>query len=154
MEDEYYGIPGTSAVRLDSDVIIGKPHTDLVITGTAHAHRRQAITCVDVRVAYERRLMRHLRVTGDRTWRKGLTGWYLSAPTPFVSMPVTYDRAFGGSDERGSEPRNRSGLGYSSSVNSKYEGTACANIEFPDQLVSSPSDRPQPAGLGVIAKHW
>jgi len=69
-------------------------------------------------------------------------------------MPIVYDRAYGGSDEKGSEARNRSGMGYTSSANHDFEGAPGPNIEFPKELISSLSDKPTPAGLGVISKHW
>ena len=154
MEDMYWGEPGTSSVRYESDVILEKPATDLVINGQAHAPNGRPVAEMDVAVAFQQRLVKRLRVTGDREWRRGPLGWYRTSAVPFTTMPIVYDRAFGGSDEKGSEPRNRNGTGYSSNFTSAYAGMPVPNIELPDQLINSASDRPWPAGLGVISKHW
>ena len=154
MEDIYWGEPGASCVRYESDITLDKTYTDLLVNGHAHAPRGQAASQIDVHVYYQGRLLKHLRVFGDRTWKSGLFGWHKTTPKPFVKMPIVYDRAYGGSDEKGSEPRNRSGTGYASKLGKKFQGTPVPNIEFPKQLIKSPRDKPRPAGLGVISKNW
>jgi hypothetical protein len=154
MEDKYWGEPGQSSVRYESDVTLDKPHTDLVINGHAHAPRGRAVREMNVYVRYQERLLKRLRVFGDRVWKRGPLGWRKTTPKPFVKMPIVYDRAYGGSDEKGSEPRNRSGTGYASRLGNKFKGTPVPNIEFPNQLIKSPRDKPTPAGLGVISKNW
>ena len=37
MEDQYWGAPGASAVKHESDILIGKPGTDLLVIGDACA---------------------------------------------------------------------------------------------------------------------
>lgn len=154
MEDKYWGEPGASAIRYESEVILGKPRTDLVINGQAHAPNGRPVSRMEVAASYQGRIIKRLNVTGDRQWRRGILGWQLTEPEPFVSLPITYDRAYGGSDAKGSEPRNRSGRGYRSSHGNDFNGCPAPNVEFPDQLVRSPSDKPAPAGFGVIGKHW
>jgi hypothetical protein len=150
MEDTYWGEPGKSSVRYESDVILGKPTTDLVVIGHARAPGDRPVEQMDVQVAYENRLIKRLRVFGDRQWWNAR----ITRPAPFSAMPIIYDRAFGGSDEQGSEPRNRAGIGYSSAGSHTDDGMPVPNIEFPDQLIGNEDDRPAPAGLGVISKHW
>lgn len=154
MEDKWRGEPGQSSVRYESDVTLDKPHTDLVINGYAHAPRGRAVRRMDVCVYYQKQLLKRLRVFGDRTWKRGLLGWRKTTPKPFVKMPIVYERAYGGSDKNGSEARNRCGTGYASGLGRKFTETSVPNIEFSKQLVKSPRDKPAPAGLGVIAKHW
>lgn len=154
MEDDYWGEPGQSSVRYESDITLDKPHTDLVINGSAHAPRGRAVREMDVCVYYQERLLKRLRIFGDRKWKRGPLGWRKSTPQPFVKMPIVYERAFGGYDEKGSEARNRVGTGYTSNLDRKYNETPLPNIEFPKQLIVSPRDKPNPAGLGVIAKNW
>lgn len=154
MEDQYWGDPGASSVRYESDVVLDKPFTDLVVVGQAHAPRGRVVKVMDVTLAYQRRVLKRLRVTGDRSWIRGAFGWTMSEPQFFDAMPLRYDRAYGGSDEAGSEARNRSGTGYASRFDKQFEGRPCPNVEFPDQLIHSVSHRPDPAGLGVISKNW
>ena len=42
-------------------------------------------------------ITRRLAVFGDRAWEVTLMGKRIPAPKPFQKMPLTYDRAFGGS---------------------------------------------------------
>jgi len=154
MEDQYWGEPGISSIRYESDIVLDKPHTDLVVNGHARAPKGRPVTQMDVALAYQGRVLKRLRVIGDRVWRTGAVGWRMTAPSPFTEMPITYDRAYGGSDIKGSEARNRSGTGFTSSANSDFEGTPAPNIEFADQLISTLADKPEPAGLGVVSKHW
>lgn len=154
MEDQYWGDPGVSSIRYESDVVLEKPLTDLVVVGQAHAPRGRAVKALDVTLAYQRNILKRLHVTGDRMWRRGTFGWTMSEPQFFTAMPLRYDRAYGGTDEEGSEARNRSGTGYASKFDKGFEGRPCPNVEFPDQLIASVSNRPAPAGFGVVSKHW
>lgn len=154
MEDEYWGEPGTSSIRYESDIILGKPGADLVVNGQAYAPDGVPATQMQVTLAYEGHLTKHLSVCGDRFWHRGFAGWGLSSPKPFRCMPVVYDRAFGGCDDKACEPRNRSGIGLATRQAMSMGDFPAPNIELQDQRVSSLSDRPQPAGLGVVARHW
>jgi hypothetical protein len=127
---------------------------DLLINGQAHAPRGRPSPFVDVALQFRDRVVKALRVFGDRRWKYGLTGWGASDPKPFVTMPLTYDRAFGGMDEAGSEPQNRVGTGYATKVTSKFAGTPLPNVEDPKNLIKSPTGRPRPAGLGIISRDW
>jgi hypothetical protein len=154
MEDEFWGEAGLSSLRYESDVTFGKPRTDLIVNGQASARNRRRVQAVDVELRYQRRVVKRLRVCGDRRWEKGVFGWRLTKPEPFKEIPIVYERAFGGSDERGSEARNRIGTGYATSLSSEFNGTPAPNVEFPDQLIRGPKNRPAPAGLGAVSRNW
>jgi len=100
-------------------------------------------------------LQKVLRVFGDRTW--GAFG--PSRPEPFVAMPLVWERAYGGVDRRSDTPekdwdwRNPVGTGYAVSSRNA-QGLKLPNIEDPKHLIGSWSDRPAPAGFGVVASHW
>jgi hypothetical protein len=96
-----------------------------------------------------------VRVTGDRRW--GSAG--LGAPEPFVTMPIVYERAFGGTDARSSQPerdwdwRNPVGTGFA--VEREHlQGVPLPNVEYPDEAMAGWKDLPRPAGFGAIAGHW
>src|SRR4051794_2831875 len=91
---EYNGEPGKSSVKFDSDLILTKTTTDVVVAGHAHAPGGRPVTELDsgFRVGPIRKL---LRVFGDRQW--GVSGRPTS-PQPFLNMPLVYERAFGGVD--------------------------------------------------------
>jgi len=103
-----------------------------------------------------------LRVFGRRFWQVTGRKFRLSAPEQFDRVPLTYELAFGGVDTKAqardargpvSEPRNPIGTGFA--VNERdLAGTLACAVEHPTSLISSPKDRPQPAGFGPIARHW
>jgi hypothetical protein len=153
MEDEFWGEPAKSSVKYESDLLLFKPGTDLVVHGEACSPGDRPVTKMAVALAYQGREVKRLQVSGDREWKLGLVGLAPSAPNYFTRMPVTYDRAYGGSDKAGSEARNRTGMGYATRA-SDLGGMPVPNIEFPNDCCDSPSRRPAPAGFGVIARHW
>ncbi|MBN2716915.1 MAG: DUF2169 domain-containing protein [Deltaproteobacteria bacterium] len=151
--DEYWGEPGHSAVKYESDVSLRRPYTDLIVNGYAYAPDNRPVTKMDVSLHYQSKLLKSLTVFGDRFWDESISLGKTS-PEPFVKMPITYDRAFGGSDDKGSEPRNRSGAGYNSSIVRDFVNRQLPNIEDPFNLITTRRSRPQPMGLGIVAKNW
>jgi hypothetical protein len=151
---EYFGEPGKSSIKYEGDLVLTKTTTDVVVVGHAHARNGRAVTSVDVgfRVGPVQKL---LRVFGDRTWSAGRP----SDPLPFVAMPLIYERAFGGVDQRSPQPdkdwdwRNPVGVGFAAEE-AHLEGVPLPNIERSDSLIRRWDDRPAPAGFGVIAGQW
>jgi hypothetical protein len=155
--DDFYGEPGESSVRWESDLAVFKPATDVVVLGHAYAPRKpEAQLQVALRVGP---LFRVLSVFGERRWRKGLG---MSSPEPFAKMPLTFERAFGGTDRSSAnalhherEPRNPVGRGFVAQRSELAAGEVLLpNIEDPEHLVRSIKDRPPPAGFGFIARSW
>ena len=151
---EYHGEPGKSSIKYETDLILTKTTTDVLLIGNAYAPGGKPVTELDVgfRVGPVQKL---LRVLGDREWRT----LGASAPQPFIKMPLVYERAFGGMDlqsdhpERDWEWRNPVGAGFAIS-RGNANGLKLPNIEYPKQLIQSWDDRPAPAGFGPIASHW
>ncbi|TQF13243.1 DUF2169 domain-containing protein [Myxococcus llanfairpwllgwyngyllgogerychwyrndrobwllllantysiliogogogochensis] len=157
LEPRYRGEPGKSSLLHESDLEHDKPTTDVLLHGHAHAPRGRAVTELDVgfRVG---RLTKMLRVFGDRRWRSRL-GMTLEAARPFLQMPLTYERAFGGVDAAAARPasswesRNPVGVGFA--VEARHlEGHQAPNVELPSMLIRSWRDRPRPAGMGPVARDW
>jgi hypothetical protein len=154
--DDFYGEPGQSSVRWESDFAVYKPATDVVVLGHAYPPRRpESQIQVALRLGP---LFRVLTVFGERFWRRGRS---MSSPAPFEKMPLTYERAFGGTDRSSPnplhhemEPRNPVGRGFRAQRSELKEGVPLPNIEDPEHLIRSPRDRPPPAGLGFIARSW
>ncbi|MDR2077263.1 MAG: DUF2169 domain-containing protein, partial [Desulfovibrio sp.] len=78
---------------------------------------------------------RRLAVFGDR---QRLPGGGFSEPLPFVSLPLTWDRAFGGPDF----PANPAGRGLDGD---NAPSSLAPNLEDPDHFLLSGDDRPAPA---------
>jgi uncharacterized protein YjbI with pentapeptide repeats len=91
-----------------------------------------------------------LYVLGDRTWRRKLGSWQISEPKPFSEMEITWAHSFGGSGYE----RNPLGKGFKASDQGQFEGLPLPNIEDPKQPLSSPTDRPLPAGFEPLDLVW
>lgn len=153
-EDVYVGEPAQSSIIVPSDIHPGKPETDVLMIGSAYAPDGQAVKsmCISMQLA---ELRKDLVVTGDRVWQNGEP----SDPEPFSSMPVVYERGFGGvRDSHGKVDaieENPIGVGYAADRNAEeMEGLPLPNIEYPDQLIQTIKDKPRPAGYGAIAPQW
>lgn len=82
-------------------------------------------------------------------------------PEPFESIPLIYERAFGGWDRSNPdpeshtfEPRNPVGTGFHDKKGKFEEGTQLPNLEDPARSIVDYGDRPPPAGFGYIAPNW
>ena len=168
---------------------IARPGTDVVIK--AHAHSLDGpVPSMDVSVAVHDvgrslrpRLFKRLRVFGDRSVTLDpLTAQpVFSAPAPFVEMPLTWDRAYGGRDTTAMArhvpteldellgtsdlyryPRNDVGCGYT--VSADLTALRLPNVEdpadllTPDRLVLRNPDHwprsPVSAGFDAVPAHW
>ncbi|MFT7774178.1 DUF2169 family type VI secretion system accessory protein [Roseateles sp.] len=151
---EHFGEPGKSSIKYDADLVLTKKTTDVIVVGHAYPPAGATVTHADVGFKVGP-VQKVLRVFGDRRWR----AMGMSAPEPFEKMPIIYERAYGGTDlasktpEKDWEWRNPVGAGFATS-GSHANGLALPNIEDPKRLIGSWSDRPAPAGFGVVASHW
>jgi hypothetical protein len=139
--DVFRGDPSCSSISTPSDLVLDKPGADVLLSGSAHPHQRGDTSVqVDLQVGA---LHKRAVVWGDRRWRSGALGTGIAGPAPLESVPLVYERAFGGAGF----PDNPAGTGF-------LDGTALPNIEHPRHLITSPADRPPPCGFGPLAPHW
>lgn len=158
--DEHYGDPETSCVRYEGDFARHKPLTDVVVVGKAVAPGGRPVTELLVRLEIAGR-SKDVLVVGERRWVRALGGLVSSPPVPFMEMPLTFDRAFGGQDDAKGpglvavEHRNLAGVGlHVHRGASEIEGTPLPNLEDPRERITSPRDRPKPVGLGCMGRTW
>lgn len=153
--DVYWTEPNKSSLKYASDMHIGKPSTDIVMIGHACAPKKNEVTELDVSVTVGA-VQKTIRVYGDRVWRDG----GITRPTPFKTMPVVYERAYGGvqvvdGEEADAEARNPVGRGFVGSRKADdLNNVPLPNLEDPAQLIRDPRDRPAPAGFGYYAPNW
>src|SRR5262249_15637020 len=101
--DSFTGEPGFSAVRDEVDYAHHKPACDVLLNGSAYAPKGKPVTRVTVSVELGG-IRKSFDVVGDREWdADGLLGYRTTPPKPFLTMPITYDRAFGGVDRHPKE---------------------------------------------------
>lgn len=147
IEPVHHGEPGASSLKFDSDVSPTKTGTDVVVVGDAIAPSGMA-DYVDVLLGVGP-VKKTLRAWGDRVWERRGAGYSPSPPQPFATMPVQYERAFGGP----ADPRNPVGAGLIADGASPRD-LPLPNLEDPRASISSPLSRPPPMSLGPIAPHW
>ncbi|WP_073466529.1 DUF2169 domain-containing protein [Rhizobacter sp. OV335] len=154
-EPRFRGDPHVSSLLSESDLDFPKRTTDVLLVGSAHAPG--GVPCTEVEVSMQVGPVRKaLRVVGDRVWKSGLLGPRPGPPVLFVTMPITYERAFGGR-EQGSptqfEPRNPVGTGFARHAEGMH-GQPVANVSYAGHEFARWDDRPAPAGFGPVARHW
>jgi len=153
--DVYWGAPSKSSLKYASDHHLGKLATDIVLVGDACAPRGQQVTQLDVDLSVGS-VTKIVRVFGDRYWRDG----GITAPKPFVKMPLVYERAYGGvhlveGAIDSAEPRNPVGRGHAGKRSeSDMHDVLLPNLEDPSQLIQTHTDQPTPACFGFCAPHW
>jgi hypothetical protein len=153
--DVYWAEPGKSSVKYAGDYHIGKPVTDIIMIGHACAPGQQDTTRLDVSLTVGN-VSKMVSVFGDRQWKDGR----ITTPSSFKTMPMVYERAYGGIHVVGGEivdveARNPVGRGFSGPRKDKeMNGVPLPNLEDPSQLIRSSVDTPTPACFGASAPFW
>ncbi|MFL5349753.1 MAG: DUF2169 domain-containing protein [Hyalangium sp.] len=151
---QYRGDPAHTSLVRECEMVFSHPGTGVILNGSAHAPGGEPVRVLDVSLRVGS-LHKTLRVFGDRHWDRGLLRPRATPPTPFTTLPLTYERAYGGyasNEPTHFEPRNPAGRGFTLRV--PENGLPLPNLEHPEHLISSWSDRPPPAGFGAIAAWW
>lgn len=161
MADTFSGAPGFSAPVHEVDYAPRKPMCDVLLVGSAHAPGGRPVErmTVGLRVGA---LSKTLDVVGDRVWQAGLTGIRPSAPMPFVTMPVSYDTAFGGVDQEPDDPAehdaygpNPVGRGWRKNLkNAWVDGRPLPNTEECGAPVAWPAGKYRPMAFGPLGRGW
>jgi hypothetical protein len=159
--DQFYGEPGESSIKYECDFAPAKPSPEVIVRGYAFAPAGQSVTELDV-AAEVGDWSKRVKVFGDRQWTLGLTRVTATPPQPFSQIPLVYERAFGGWDRTHAKPekhaverRNLVGLGFQTHSDlAKIAGRPLPNIEYPSDRMQAWSDKPRPAGFGILGRNW
>ncbi len=169
--DVYVGEPARSPVAFETDLVPWKVATDIVVNATAYAPDAKPTYDLVASVAVGRH-RKDVLVTGDRAAQHRPAGSpVFSEPVRFVSLPLSYDRAYGGVDVR-SDPsmaatflRNPVGRGFVvRNEREAVDGLPLPNVEDPADVLTGErlccghikdwEAQPMPDGLGWFARHW
>jgi len=129
---------------------------DLMVLGKAYVPEGRGYwTQVSVRAGS---LVYDMYVIGDRIWQKTQGGELTpSYPVPFESMPLSWDRAYGGKAkvETGELPwgANPVGRGFYMDA-AAAEGQPLPNIEDPANPVRTWQTQPEPRGVAPYDRTW
>jgi hypothetical protein len=160
LQPVYHAEIGQSTLLHDTDVVLERPGTDCILLGQAWAPKGR-VASVDVSFAVGS-LRKTARVFGERIWMKWLWSVSMSRPVPFESIPLLWERGFGGVDRSLPDasahefclanPVGRGLLARRSKL--QIDGMRLPNIEDPAFLIRFPEDRPLPCGFAPIPGHW
>ena len=128
------------------DECMWKTRGEVLVTGNAYPSGGAHGACA-VRLKLGD-IDKELYVVGDRQWLS--TG--PSDPVPFREMPIRWTHAYGGEGYQD----NPVGKGRAPIVDEKsgIKHHPLPNVEHPKQLLTSPSDHPEPAGFGPLDLTW
>jgi len=154
LADEYYADPATSSLRVASEMHIGKPGTDVLLVGHACALEERPIARMNVSLSVAGR-RKSLLVTGDRAWADGKP----TNPVPFTTMPLVWERAFGGSHRSGdrvlAEQRNPVGCGFAGERTAdEMQRQPLPNAEDPTTPLQQHGQLATPSCFAPIAAAW
>lgn len=160
MSDVFHGEPGLSAPKYEIDFAPRKQRCDVLLNGTAYAPEGRSIARLEVGLRVGS-WSKSFSVVGDRFWYFS-GGAQATAPVPFAVMPLTYDRAFGGTDLRHNDPAehaayvaNPVGRGFHKHLVEEWlEGSPLPNTEESDSAVTRPDGDYRPMAFGAIGRHW
>ena len=101
-------------------------------------------------------------VVGDRVWEAKPLRTRPEPPRPFLTMPITYDRAYGGLDDIGPDKSRHSaympnpvGRGYHKQLEIAFvDGTPVPNTEEREHPVTEPNGEYRPMSFGPVGRGW
>jgi hypothetical protein len=124
------------------DTPFPKEGIDVFVLGSAWQPRGLPATELTLAIHVGTALERRIAVIGDRTWIRQDGVLVPGEPRQFVSMPLTYQNAYGG---RGAA--NPLGKGFYASEREAL-GRPLPNLEDPDARIRCFADRPDAVGTG------
>lgn len=135
--------------RYASDLAYFKPRTDVMLVGSCHVPGGRPTDLCEVTLSVDDTTA-SLVVIGDRMWHPGVLAPRSLPATPFTTMPLRYENAYGGPDF------NANPVGKGAAMKTGEAGTAypLPNLEDPGNLITSTSSSPRPACFGPTASDW
>ncbi|KAF0811583.1 Secreted effector protein PipB2 [Andreprevotia sp. IGB-42] len=123
------------------DLAMPKPSAEYLVSGIATTRHQQEKTACAIEACVGDKQKR-LTVFGDRFWLAGSA----STPQPFDVMPLDRSHAYGGIGYA----ENPAGMGHAVEWLEGRHVQRIPNVEHAHQLLTSPSQRTAPAGLGRV----
>jgi uncharacterized protein YjbI with pentapeptide repeats len=128
-----------------------KQRGEVLLWGDAIAPYGLAVPQMKVNLTVGEYVRKTLLIKGDRHWQPTLMSAKSTEPTPFLKMPLTHERAFGGQDFA----LNPVGLGHNAMNRIEAgERVDLPNVEYPENPLLHPSQVPLPAGLMPFNMGW
>lgn len=159
--DEFTGEPGYSATLYETDYAHRKPACDVLLNGSAYAPNEKPVTRVEVGLSIGA-VKKQFAVIGKRNWVAGKVSFSSEPPGNFISMPISYDCAYGGLDDfHADETKHRTylpnpiGTGFHENMSGEFiDGTPLPNTEELNQPVKIPFAKYQPMAFGALGRNF
>ncbi|HUG35812.1 MAG TPA: DUF2169 domain-containing protein, partial [Candidatus Limnocylindrales bacterium] len=137
-QEMWMEVPAVLGKEFVLDAGVPKSRAEFLLAGAAYqpGGERAPVRHVRARVG---QVEKSLYVVGDRFWR----GEQQTEPIPFASMPITWDRAFGGEGF----DRNPGGKGFAPIEVDGVEIHPMPNIEHAGRMIRTKKERPAPASF-------
>lgn len=147
-----------SSLAMEADLAPFKPRTDVHVDAVARAPGGRPCAEWPVRVQVGA-LVKDLLVRGPHVWQhRWMGGWRTIAPVNCLSVPLTYERAFGGSPSAGDrtvrEPRNPVGTGLITEHTPKDADVLAPQVVALDEPEHVAGRRYAPQGVGPLSPGW
>lgn len=140
---QFVGDDAQATLLRDVELTMDHDGTDIVVNGVAHAPGGKPALSVLTSVKIDQ-IESQAMVTGDRVWTESMLHVVPSAAQPFVTMPMLYERAFGGGHaiDTGDvwDERNPIGRGYCEDP-ARLIGKPVPNVEDPAAMISRAKSR-------------
>jgi len=158
--DTFTEEPGFSAPLHEADFAHRKPRCDVLLNGSAWAPGGKPTQVVPVSFSLGG-MTKAFAVHGPRVWRKSLMGAPRPSETkPFISLPISYNNAFGGIDTSPDDPSkhrafplNPVGRGFRHHLEG-VDGVLMPNTEEIRTPVTSPRGPYRPMAFGAMGRNW
>ena len=141
---KFFDDDAEQSMRLNSDFALVKRVGECLLAGTCHPPVPARISAVRFAVG---EIEKTIGVMGDRIWTRGLMGSKPTEPEMFTSMPLRWERAFGGP----TDSNNPLGCGARPPKDGPHR---LPNLEDPKRLITTPDQRPKPHGAFPIPPTW
>ncbi|HEU19172.1 MAG TPA: DUF2169 domain-containing protein, partial [Deltaproteobacteria bacterium] len=148
-ESDLWNAAGSALSNHDVlDMLMPKQMGEVLAAGKFFSPGGKSVRAGSVRISVGS-IDKTLHVFGHRDWIKktGVVGG-ISDPQLLTEMEITYVNAFGGPGYK------QNPLGKGTEKKDSEDVISLPNIEYPNQLIGSPPDRPEPAGFGPLGPDW
>ncbi len=135
-------VPGSNGIL---DEMRPKTRGEWLVLGSAYAPNKKPANVVAAKASVGA-AKKEIWAIGDRVWNDGIP----TEPAPFVEMPLCWENAFGG---EGFAP-NPVGKGFKPIKTETSEEHPLPNVELAGKLVTSPREKPIPAGFAALDPSW
>ncbi len=156
--DTFTGEPGLSAPIYENDFPTVKPFCDVIMHARAHAPQGEPTNQIKVGLKVND-IAKFFIVTGECEWTEKSK---LTEPKSFISQPINYDVAYGGTDSSKMDKgqvkvcmENPIGRGFMPLHSSKeIKAKAGPQTHEIGKPVQDPNKKYAPQSFGPIARNW